>query len=167
MDLKKGDIFFVERETALGRFINWAQRLLSADGEARYNHSGIIRSDDGQTLESLSTVETHFFTTRYKDVNVLVARPTMPDKAKSDAVDRVVSADYGKKYPWYRFIWLMIPHFAKYINKGRSVCSELTAKYLYLAGARHEYYQGTTPDRLVDEVRHWKNYEIIFEGKVA
>ncbi len=166
MDLKKGDIFFIERKTALGRFINWAQRLLSADGEAIYNHSGIIISDDGQTLESLDTVRSHDFVSRYRGLNALVARPLAPHKVKSDAVDKVVAVDFGKKYPWYRFLILVLPFFAKYIDNGRSVCSELTAKYLYYAGVRHEFYQGTTPDKLVDEASHWKNYNVFFEGVV-
>ena len=164
--LKKGDIFFVENHTILGWLINWAQRLLSSDGKARYNHSGIIMSDDGQTLESLWKVESHAFFERYNGKQVLIARMQVPQVKINAAVDSVNKEDSGKKYHVHRFLYLIVPPLAKYINVGESVCSELSAKVAYYAGVRHNYYQGTTPDKLVDEVRHWKEYAIPFEGMV-
>ncbi len=166
LQVKKGDILFVENHTRIGRFINWGQRLLSSDGKARYNHCGIIRSEDGapQTLEALKRVETHYLVKKYQGTHALIARPLVSMEIKSSIVDRIVNAHYGQKYPWYRFFILVVPYLAKYVDHGASVCSELTAKYLFYIGTRHEYYQGTTPDKLVDEVRHWREYEIIFEG---
>ncbi len=162
-EIKTGDIFFIENHTLLGRFINWGQRILSSDNHARYNHSGIMRTPT-DTLESLWTVQSNVFLDHYKSKQVLVARPLVPQEDKDEAVEMIVAEDLGEKYPAYRFFYLIYPPLAKYINTGASVCSELTAKYLHLAGVRHEWYQGTTPDKLVDEVRNYKIYDIVFEG---
>lgn len=164
-EIQTGDIFFIENHTMLGRFINWGQRLLSSDNHARYNHSGIFKSPT-ETIESLWTVQSNVFAERYKDKHALIARPNVLEADKIKAVEVIIAEDLGKKYPVYRFFYLIAPPLAKYINTGASVCSELTAKYLHLAGARHKYYQGTTPDKLVDEVRHWKIYDIVYEGVV-
>lgn len=164
-ELQTGDIFFVENHTMLGRFINWGQRLLSSDNHARYNHSGIFRTPI-LTIESLWTVRSNIFTEHYKGKQVLIARPRVPQADKDEAVEIIVIEDLGKKYPAYRFVYLIAPPLAKYINTGASVCSELTAKYLHLAGVRHKWYQGTTPDKLVDEVRNYKIYDIVYEGIV-
>ncbi len=169
-----GDIFFIENHTALGNFINWGQRILSSDNHARYNHSGIFKTGyiEGtevgpSTIESLWTVQSNDFFQKYKGKQVLIARPVAPTEDKEEAVSIIVNEDSGKKYPGYRFFYLIYPPIAKYINRGASVCSELTAKYLFLAGVRHKWYQGTTPDKLVDEVRNYTSrYYIIGEGVI-
>ncbi len=162
--LRKGDIFFISQPSVLGNVINWFQRLLSSDNIARYNHSGIIIDDEGTTFEALWRAESHNFYERYEGKQVLIARMDVPSKKLYAAVDRVVSEALGEFYPIHRFIYLIAPPLAKYTGTNRSVCSELSAKTAYYAGVRHQYYQGTTPDKLVDEVRHWKEYSLPFEG---
>ncbi len=162
--LKKGDIFFVSQPSVLGSMINWAQRLLSSDNVARYNHSGITIDDKGTTFEALWRAESHNFFERYEGKQVLIARMDAPLRKIHAAVEKVVMEDEGNIYPIHRFIFLIAPPLAKYTGTNRSVCSEISAKMAYYAGVRHQYYQGTTPDKLVDEVRHWKEYTIPFEG---
>lgn len=162
--LKKGDIFFVSQPSVLGSTINWFQRLLSSDNIARYNHSGIIIDDKGTTFEALWKAESHNFYERYSGKQVLIARMNAPLIRIRGAVEKVVNEDQGNFYPIHRLVYLLVPPLAKYTGTGRSVCSEIAAKTAYYAGIRHRYFQGTTPDKLVDEVRHWREYSIQFEG---
>jgi len=163
--LRQGDIFFVSQPSVLGSVINWAQRLLSSDNVARYNHSGIIIDDKGTTFEALWRAESHNFFERYDGKQVLIARMITPKRKIRAAVKRVVMEDAGNFYPVHRFIYLIAPPLAKYTGTDRSVCSEISAKTAYYAGVRHRYFQGTTPDKLVDEVRHWTGaYSLPFEG---
>jgi len=162
---KTGDIFFVENRSAFGRFINWGQTILSSDGEARYTHSGIITDNEGTTLESLWQVSEHNFYDEYRGKQVLIVNPIAPLTLKKIAIDRLIKEDIGEAYPVHRFLFLLLPYLAKYTSKDGTVCSEFSAKYAYYLHLRHKYFHGTTPDKLVDEVRHWKDeYEIRYEG---
>ncbi len=175
--VQKGDIFFIESHTWLGKFINWGQRLLSDDGSAKYNHSGIFLTGfevdantqeeyQPTTIESLWRVQSHDFFERYKDKQVYIVRPIAPMEDKEEAVAKIVEEDMGEKYPAYRFFYLIAPPLAKYVNAKAAVCSGLTAKYLGFLGSKYwsKYYQGTTPDKIVDRVRHHDLYEDVAEG---
>ncbi len=170
--VQAGDIFFIENHTRLGKFINWGQRLLSDDGKARYNHSGIFLTGygddiyDPMTIESLWTVQSHDFFKRYKGKQIYIVRPIAPMEDKEEALLRIVEEDMGEKYPAYRFVYLIVPYLAKYINAKAAVCSGLTAKFLGFLGQRYwsKYYQGTTPDKLADTVRYHDLFVDVAEG---
>ncbi len=175
--VQKGDIFFIESHTWLGKFINWGQRLLSDDGSAKYNHSGVfltgfeINPDTQEeyqpsTIESLWRVQSHDFFKRYKGKQVYIVRPIAPMEDKEEALATIVEEDMNDKYPVYRFIYLIVPPLAKYIKAKAAVCSGLTAKFLGLLGNVFwsKYFQGVTPDRLVDTVRYHRHFVDVAEG---
>ena len=165
--VNKGDIWFVSNRTRLGRFINWGQRLTSFDNQSVYNHCGLFLDDRGTTLEALWHVTSNNFFERYKRKKVLIVSPMSSEETKFISTDFIRSEEFGKSYPVYGFLYMIAPPLAKYIGDGSNLmCSELVAKYLYKIGIRPKYYKGTTPDRLVDEVRHWKDYNITFEGNI-
>jgi hypothetical protein len=150
----------------LGRFINWGQRLTSSDNHSVYNHCGIFLDDKGVTLEALWHVTSTKFFERYAGKQVFIVRPDAPWAKINIEVNFLKAEHFGKCYPWYGFIYMIAPPLAKYLGEGKLMCSEFVAKLLWKLGIRTMYYRGTTPDKLVDEARHWKEYKTIYEGKI-
>lgn len=165
LQLMAGDVFAVENPMILGRAINAAQLFWSDDNEATYSHNGIITDPTGKTLETLWTVREQNLYDRYAGKRVLVARPDSPEPFIRSAIDQIRKDHLGQWYPAWRLPLHLIPPFAKYLTIGGRflVCSELTAKFLFLAGARHGQYTGTRPDTLADEWRHGRRYTVLFE----
>jgi len=175
IEIKRGDVFCSSNPSVgVGLLINAVQWLWSRDGSSTYSHSGVIISDDGQTLEALpKKVESQDFLKAYSGDMVLVARPIARKASNVPTIDtdidnglRDVLKQKGNIYPWWRIPMHIIPPLAKIMIFKRMVCSELVAYYLYKAGSRHDGYKGTNPDTLADEWRNWNNFDIIFEGKL-
>jgi hypothetical protein len=172
-DLKQGDVFCSDSTSFVGKAINWFQKLDAKDDESIYSHSGIITSMDGDTFEALSRIERNNIYNR-KGQKVIIARPLcydliggmVTDVQKKKAISELTKQYNGMIYPFWRLGLHMIPFMAKKISaNGRFlVCSELVAKYLYLIGARHSMFTGTSPDDLADEWGRWRNFEVIYEG---
>lgn len=165
--VKRGDVFGCSNPMWLGRGINTIQKIWSDDGCSQYSHSGIIIDPDGTTFEALWTVTSKNIFAEHTGDNVIIARLVHPVNGKFDietALKRIMQEHKGQWYPGWRLFMHMIPPLAKIALFERLVCSEVTAKYEWLAGARHSQYKGTNPDTLADEWRRWKNYEVIFEG---
>lgn len=164
IQLKPGDVVGTENPMWLGKAINAIQWLWSGDGESKYSHSLIIKDDENNTFEALWTVRSQNFFKAYKGKRVIIARPKVGSAIIDEQLWVIIKKHKGQFYPAWRIIMHIIPPLAKIAIFDRLVCSELVAKFLCLIGARHEQYKGTNPDRLADEWRRWKTFDIIFEG---
>lgn len=170
--LKAGDVFCTRNNTFLGKLINISQKLDSPDNESVYTHAGIVTSPFGKTFEAKATLNDYHLN-NYIGERVLIVRPKLKrDKQEIEVGAQLAAINIlrhmykGHVYPAWRLVLHAVPYLSKYVTaKGRFVvCSELVAKYLYLIGARHEQYTGTSPDDLADEFLNYWNYEVIFEG---
>jgi hypothetical protein len=172
-ELKAGDVFCTENPGVLGKAINFMQKLTASDDESVYSHAGIVTSMDGKTFEALWTIRPDHLSNR-KGQKVLIARPLFKDLSnnritefdKKLALTQIIKKYINWVYPVWRLPLHIVPFMAKYVSAhGRFlVCSELVGLYLYKIGARHEHFTGTSPDDLADEFKHYRNYEVIYEG---
>lgn len=170
--VQTGDSFCSASPQLLGRIIIVVTAWLSSDGHAKYGHSGVIINDKGDTIEALWRVKSRNIYDNFKGKPLVIARPVLdltgtpitPERKKF-AIKKILLDHHRKMYPWWRVPLQIIPPLARRLaTRKHVVCSELTAKDLYLVGSRHNQYPGTTPDQLSDEFHHWKQYEIIYEG---
>jgi len=168
--LKSGDQFGVNSDSMVSTGINIFQKIYSADGKAEYNHSGIIVSATGETFEARRKTS-YYHLKDYLGKKILIARFTDLDLDKYLKAIKVLRADHDEVvYPAWRLVLHVFgPHVARWIGFGKKflVCSELVAKLEYLEGLRHSKYRGTTPDKLADEWRRWKGWQILAEGELA
>lgn len=171
MDLQPGDVFCVHGNMGLvSAGIRMVEKIWSKDNEATYGHSGIITDHAGNTLEALWTVKESNIS-QYKGQKVIIARPThtlsgkgITEGQKRLAIAAIKAKHLGQYYPIYRLGMHLVRPLAKIRTFGRLVCSEVTAKNLHLLQVRHSQYEGTNPDMLADEWKHWRNFEIVHEG---
>ena len=158
--LQPGDVFCAHGNMAVvSALIRLAERITSKDNDAHYGHSGIVTSQDGDTLETGWTVRPGNLD-EYTGGSVIVARPMttmgssikpIPPAIKQRAIDKIRTTDLGRWYPVWRLPMHLAPPLAKYLGTGNNlVCSERTAKYLQMIGARPWPYTGvfqSTPPR--------------------
>ena len=166
--LEPGMVFASSNPQGIGIPIRWMEKWWSKDRDAEYGHTGIIQDVSGKTLEALWSITEGNLFEEYAGSKVIIAKPLCVNDAGliNSRLAELKQSHLGQWYPAWRLPLFMIPPLARRISyKGKwVVCSELTAKYLYAVGARHKAFSGTNPDELVDEWRHWKNFEIVFEG---
>lgn len=167
-ELQTGDVFVVNSESIIAGLINSVSGFNSTDGESTYNHAGVIVTDGGVTFEALRVLD-YSTLKSYLGQQILIARPDATYTNQILAMETLAAAHRGQKYPWWRIALHIYPPFARMFSyKGKwVVCSELVAKYEYLLGLRGEEYTGVTPDKLSEEWKHWKDFEIVFEGTLA
>lgn len=167
MILKTGDVFASYCSgTLINRMIRPIERLWSTDNDADYAHAGII-INPLESFECLTIIRRQAFYQAYKDKDIIIARYTGPENKMTmqTSIARLRAKYEGKIYPYWRLPLFLFPPFAKRNFIGFPVCSEMVAEHLYNIGAR-DSYKGVNPDTLVDEWEHWKNYEIVFKGKL-
>lgn len=169
LTLQTGDVFASDSGAVLGTLINLIQRCRSSDNRSEYHHAGIVVNSGGKTLEALWTVKNGDLCADYYGARILVARPLgVWPKDVAWAISCLEQEHLGQVYPFWRMgFHLLGTFFAKFGLVERLVCSELVGKYLYRIGLRHEQYRGTTPDMLVDEWRKWRDFDVIFEGRLS
>jgi len=166
--LQPGDVFGTENPMLLGTIIKAIERVNSSDGESVYSHSGIIQNEKGKTLEALWRVSEKSFFQEYSGKNVIIARPKADHEKKLLAIDILRRQYLGRMYPFWRLPFHILPPVARFLTwKERwLVCSELVAKFEYQVGCRHDQVTGANPDMLADEWHMWRNFDVIFEGKL-
>ena len=165
-ELKQGDIFATRNPMALGRFINFFQKLWSKDNKSKYSHAGIVTDGlRGITFESLTRI-TYGNLDKYRGKEIIIARYTNMTPERYLMGWASIKHLNRKIYPYHRLPLYLIPFMAKYVHiTNRPVCSELVAMFLYHAGLRKsKYYFGINPDDLVDRWKIHKNIDIIYEG---
>lgn len=162
-----GDCFSVRTGGPLGYGIRFAEWVWSEDGEATYNHSGILKNVYGTTFEAWYTVKERHLKDHVGKQIILARFETCSHEIRKLAFSMVRARHRGQWYPVWRIPFHLIPPLAKWISwKGRFlVCSELVAEYLYLCNLRHFQYPGTNPDTLADEWRRWDGWTTL-EGQL-
>lgn len=163
--LKPGDFFCTRNPMALGRAINFIQKLWSKDNNSTYSHAGIITNASGRTLEALWSIRRNHLDA-YKGKRVLIGRwKGLEAGAYRKGMD-AIQEDIGRVYPLWRLPLFMIPGAAKWISVGKfTVCSELTCKFLIGAGFTEiGRWQGQNPDDVADIIKKWRDVEVVFEG---
>ncbi len=166
LKLKPGDLFGSTNPMALGRGINAVQWFYSTDGEAKYSHSGMIISEEGDTYEARWFIR-EYHLRDYVGKPVIIARyKTLSVKEFARALLRIKIRHHNQFYPVWRIPLHVLGPMAKWLSwKGEFVvCSELVAELEYFLGLRHYQYMGATPDRLADEWRWWQGWKIKGEG---
>lgn len=165
-ELKAGDCFASANPWRVGLMINAVQRFYALDGKSEYSHTGIIADPCGKTIEALRTVCNRNLFDHYAGKRVLIARPLVKESYKIKAIRLIEDGYLGNIYPAWRLALHLFPPAARYISANGIflVCSELTAFYLYHAGARHNVFTGVNPDNLADEWRNFWIYAVIYEG---
>jgi hypothetical protein len=164
--LQPGDIFLSANPWVIGRAINAVQAWWARDCQAVYGHAGIILGTDGTTLEALWRVKSQNIFSAYSGQQVLIGRNKKLSLFQFWRGARQVLSQYGRIYPLHRLALFMIPPLARRINVfDWTVCSELVAQYLYHAGALG-YWSGVMPDDLSDMIHNWRDWQIVYEGKL-
>lgn len=163
--VQEGDIFLVEANPLMSPLTNFIQRWWSKDDTSTFGHSGIIVDEEGNTFESRWKVGSNNLFEHYKGKNVLIARILNFDDQRFFSVMESLEQHRGEWFPASRMV-LHAFRLAKIFHWHKLVCSELVAKYLFLMGVRHHHYFGTNVDDLEEELRYWKCYLIIYDGKL-
>jgi hypothetical protein len=148
----------------LGRIINAFQKFWSKDNESKYSHSGFML-DSQTSFEALWMNKKQDFFKAYGGRNVLIGRNKKMTPIRFREGWRGIKHHEGKPYAGHRLFFFMIPFVAKYCNLGLAVCSELTMKFLFKTGLAG-MWQGWNPDDVADMIRKWKNWDIVFEGRL-
>lgn len=162
--LKAGDCFCTRNPMILGRAINAVQKFHAKDNQSKYSHAGIMVGKR-TSFEALWTNKKQDFFKAYQGRQVLIGRhvkmtPTLFFKGWDG-----IKKHEGKPYAGHRLFLFFIPFMAKYLSLGLVVCSELTMKFLCKAGLVNAY-RGYNPDDIADMIHKWKDWEIIFEGRL-
>ena len=154
---------------ALGRAINWFQKFWSTDNESMYSHAGIILNEHGDTFESLWKIRRASLAAYEGDQVIIGQIGTVPGLHINDAIRYLIRMHNGQIYPFWRLPMAMLKPLSKYIAfANHPMCSELTAKYLKLAGVPGiGLWSGKTPDDIADMIRKWDAFEVIFEGRFS
>lgn len=165
MEIKQGDVFVTTSPSWIAKAINSVSGFWSSDGQSKYSHAGIVVSKCGVTFEALKQLN-YGTMDRYIGKPVMIVRPKVRRADVVQALQEIVTEYQGDVYPAWRILLHLVPPLARKIsNDGKFlVCSELVAKYLHKVGLRHNMFTGTTPDTLAEEWRHWKDFEIVYEG---
>ena len=166
MKLQPGDFFCTRNPMALGRAINFIEKLWSKDNEAEYSHAGIITDSAGTTLEALWTIRGNELDA-YAGQKVIIGRWIhMTPERFQKGLDEVQD-DVGRIYPFWRLLFFMAPGAAKWISSGRfTVCSELVCQFLLGAGFKEiGRWQGWDPEDVADMIQKWRTVEVLYEGE--
>jgi hypothetical protein len=162
-DLQPGDLFLVASSGLFSRMINAVQRFWSQDDHSQYTHAGIILNWDGDTFEAVGKGIRKGNLFAYAGKPVLIARhESMTEPLFQEAFEKTYKR-CGDPYPVHRLFFHLFPPISKYWGLGMAVCSELVAEFLYFAGILG-YWMGVNPDELEEMFRHWKGFEIVYEG---
>ena len=174
MKLQAGDVVCTYSKSWLGKTIRAITAWNATDADADFNHA-LLMIDEQNTFESLATISSQNFFKAYNNANVLIVRPQItmtseleiPLAIKQTVVESLMRKYKDKIYPYWKLPFFCIPALVRYFNIGsHPVCSELVALYLWKIGVRHDHWKGTSPDNLADEFEHWKNYIIVYKGKL-
>jgi hypothetical protein len=165
--LRPGDIMLFSGRRFSARLINWFQALLAEDGHSEYNHAAVVISEEGLIFESLRwwprviSLRKH-----YRRSQVLIIRWKGMTLERFQRGMAEVTYLKDRCYP----IWRQLLHalrLASILRGVDAVCSELVAKFLYGAGARHKRWAGTNVDDLHHEfLRQPAQFEIVFQGRL-
>ncbi len=161
-NLKPGDLCVVKTNSAVAGTINAAQRFLSRDGKAEYNHALLIVDGTGQTYESLLRID-HYNLAQYVGCPTWIVRHTGMTGPRFKAGYAGIQKYDGKLYP----AWRLPLHFlrlARYIHWSYPVCSELVGLFLNRAGLFSSTGWGWSPDDLADLWIESKYYDTLFKG---
>jgi len=162
MDLRPGDQFLSNSPGIVAKMINAIQRFWSADNKSEYSHAGIILNGEGEVFEAVGKGIGNGSLFAYAGKPVMIVRHLEMDLSLFQDAFEQVRKRKGDPYPIHRLFFHLFPPLSRW-GFGMAVCSELVAEFLYSAGIM-EYWQGVNPDELADIFRHWKGFEIIFEG---
>lgn len=164
MDLQPGDYFVVSTKSLLARLIIAVETFWSKDGNAQYNHAGIVLDKDGNTFESLRHIN-HYHISQYRGCRVLIVRyKEMTPERFERGMKECLKYD-GMNYPWWRFP-LHLLGIARHFHFTFPVCSELVGVHKFHAGVANCDGWGWTPDDLADNWLINKNVLIIYEGEL-
>ena len=162
IEFKPGDMAVVKTKSAIAGAINTAQRWLSRDGKAEYNHAFLIIDGGGNTYESLKKID-HYRLDQYAGCPIWIVRHKQMTVDRFGAGYQAVLEYDGKLYPF----WRLPMHFlrvAQYIHWSFPVCSELVGLFLNKAGLFSSTGWGWSPDDLADLWAESKYYDTVFKG---
>ena len=164
MDLKPGDLFLTASPGLVSSLIIAMQRFWSQDDHARYTHAGIILNHAGDVFEMVGKgAVTNGSLYAYKGKPCLIARHEAMTPVAFECAIQKSFKRLGDIYPVHRLLLHIFPPAAKYWGVGMAVCSEMVAEFCYFAGIT-DYWMGVNPDELEEMFRHWKGFEIVYEG---
>lgn len=178
LQLQAGDIVCSTiSQDAEPDYIPWTQRFFSlgirqaqsfndVDGKAKYTHSFIITNQRGRTFEALWTYKHQNIFSAYKGMEVLIGRHRQMTYLKAVLMHHEMKENFeGRTYPaWKLPLFLLSPRLMKYLP-SKPVCSELCfwgLQQVCLA----KFWKGVTPSFIEDAIRRWRDFQIIYEGKI-
>lgn len=159
--LKSGDLFATSGGGWLAKGIQAVQWFWSTDNAAPYNHTGVILSPVGVTLEARWRFQKYALDD-YVGYQVLIVRHNSMTKVRFIRGYDAVKPGIGCHYPVWRFVPFIL-HLAKFLRFWGKVCSEWTGMFMAGAGFTNIVY-GLTPDDLTDRWKIDKDMVIVFEG---
>jgi hypothetical protein len=166
-ELRPGDIILFSGRGFSARLINWFQALLAEDGQSAYNHAAVVISKEGHLFESVRWWPRVInLKKRYRRSRVLIVRwrGMTLERFQRGMAEVVYLKD--RLYP----VWRQLLHaccLARHIFRADAVCSELVAKFLYGAGARHKRWAGINVNDLHHEfLRQPEQFDLVFQGRL-
>lgn len=100
IEIKPGDIFLSRNPMALGKVINFVQKIQSQDKKSVYPHAGIVLDEEGTTLEALWTVKSQNLFKDYKGDQVLIVRWDKMDPERFKSGFEKIKPHIGQVYPF-------------------------------------------------------------------
>ncbi len=166
LNLQPGDIFCSDNPQSFGLIVNYVQKFWSIDNSATFGHSGVILDSIGTTFEALWTIKRRNLYKSFLNKKILIGRNKKLNNELFWKGFKEIRKYEGNVYPLYRLSFFLFPPLAKYTRiLDWGVCSELTAKFLMQCGLL-DYWRGVMPDYIAEIIKKWKNWEIIYEGKL-
>ena len=167
--MRVGDVFATASPKGPSKAIRAIEKFWSKDGEAEYSHTGIVADSYGETFEALWTGygDGNLFDDYYRTKIIIVRYMGFAGMLPFSALQQLRNKYKGRKYPYWRLLMHVFPPLAKISLAKMPVCSELTALNAHMIGARGPTWAGVTPDMLVDEWRKWRDFLVVFEGRLC
>lgn len=164
IELRPGDIFFVDGADVLGNVIELCQRPFGP--WARWSHVGVILGDDGWILETTSwRTALRSLPANYAGSRIKVLRWAPMTKAMAMRGLGFVSGQQGRIYPYWRLLTHLL-RVQAYLHGTSMECSVLTAAFLMASGfplARTHWWYA--PRSLHDEMEA-QGCDTVFNGRL-
>lgn len=160
-----GDVGLVDSEALFSKLIIIRDKFISLDGKAQFGHGFIITGYAGRTFESRRRIAHYNMFDEFPGKRCLIVRPEGSQNKKMKSIGMLEKKYDGLIYPGWRIaVHLIAPWAARHLHaSGIPVCTELIAEHEYNLGLIDEFW-GQHPDSCEDRYRHWKGYQIIFDG---
>ncbi len=163
IDLRPGDFAIVGSKSILGKAISDAESR-EALGDSRYIHAFLVLDKCGSILDTDWRVR-YAKIQDYKGCQALIGRYKYLRSSDWTRARTVLIKDLGERYPIWRLLLDKLG-LGRELHGKKMVCSERVVRGLWLSTGMEEFrdFWGWLPSDLDEIIRHWDQFEKVFEG---